>query len=365
LSGGGGARDGGIVVTGIGVVTSVGSQAAQALTSIAAGICRFRELPEFHPLVRDTGQHFPAGVVAAPADTLTKGLSGVPRLLALGRPALQEALADAELDDSRIREADVLVAGADRADTRAGSRAATILPARLLGPLAAKAEPAALRYFPSGSAAGLIALDAGMQRLRRHESGLCVVGGVDSWLDTGTLAALDGARRLKTAEITDGFVPGEAAAFLVLERAADAARRGRVPYARCNDVQVAREEHTVDKDTVCTGEGLTRCLRPAVDQLRAGGRPARAVLCDLNGESYRSTEWAYALARVFQAERAPPPTTLVHPADCIGDVGGASAAVLIALGARAIKRRPRDWDPVLVWCSSDGGDRAACSLEAA
>jgi 3-oxoacyl-[acyl-carrier-protein] synthase-1 len=354
----------GVVITGIGVATSVGSQAPQALTSIAAGICRFREIRSFQPAVRDLGQHFPANAVGAPADVLGGSRSGVERLLALGRPALEEALADAELDDEGdLRDVDLLLAGAERPGAAAGSRLATVLPHRLFGRFAERARPSSPRYFPSGSAAALAALRAAMVRLRRDESRLCVVGGVDSWLDGATLAALDAARRLKTDETPDGFVPGEAAAFVVLEREEAATRRGRAPYARCNEVHVAREEHTIDKDSVCTGQGLSRCLGPVVASLRARGRTARAVLCDLNGESYRSTEWAYALTRVFGAE-APPPATVVHPADCVGDVGAATGALLIALAARSIRRRPGDWDPTLVWCSSDGGERAACSLEA-
>jgi len=353
----------GIVVTGIGVVTSVGAHAPQALSSITAGICRFRELDDFEPEVRDPGQYFPSNAVGAPADAVASGLLGVERLLALGRPALQEALADAEIDDADLTSTDLYVAGTERGPAPERSREAVVLPARLLGAVARQTAPAASRYFPSGSAGALLALQAGMARLERGECRYCVVGGVDSWLDPETLAAVDQARRLKTEEVQDGFVPGEAGAFVVIERASDAARRGRVPYARCNDVYVGREEHTIEKmDSVCTAQGLTECLRLVVERLRGSGRSARVALCDLNGESYRSTEWAYALTRTFAVNQDAAPA-VVHPADCIGDTGAASGAVLLALAARGIRRRRRDWDPVLIWCSSDKGTRAACSME--
>jgi 3-oxoacyl-[acyl-carrier-protein] synthase-1 len=245
-----------------------------------------------------------------------------------------------------------------------------VLGPRLVAAVAPRAKAVRTTYLPGGSAAALLALDGAVRRLRRGECRRAVVGGVDSWLDRGTLAWLDGARRLKTAEVQDGFIPGEAAAFVVVERAADAARRGRAPYARCSDVFTAREANTIEVDTVCTAQALTDCLRPAVADLRGQGdrantaRTARAVLCDLNGESYRSTEWAYALTRVFGAE-SPPPPVLLHPADCVGDVGAASGALLLAAAAWAIRRQPARWDASLLWCSSDKGERAACWLGSA
>ena len=352
-----------IVITGIGVVTSVGYQAPQTLTSILAGICRFKELSSFQAKVRDPSQHFPEPAIAAPASALTDGLVGIERLLALGRPALQEALADANLDDKDLVDTEVLLAGGQRPETAAASRTGTVLGARLIAPIARGMRLPAPRYFPAGSAGALLALDVGMQRMQQGQCRRCVVGGVDSWLDTETLAELDRIRRLKTAEIPDGFLPGEAAAFVVIERAVDAARRRRTAYARCSGVFTAQESSTIEGNGVCTAQALSSCLRGAVDGLRRNGKLARAVLCDLNGESYRSTEWAYALARVFQGDRSPPPATLTHPADCVGDVGAATGALLLALGAHAINHEPGIWDATLVWCSSDKGERAACSLE--
>jgi 3-oxoacyl-[acyl-carrier-protein] synthase I len=191
----------------------------------------------------------------------------------------------------------------------------------------------------------------------------CVVGASDSWLDPETLIELDETRRLKTEEIRDGFIPGEAAAFVVLERADTALQRHHPAYARCSEVSIAQESNTRDVDSVCTGQALAECLYPVTARLRRSSSPLRAVLCDLNGESYRATEWAYAYARVFRDSANPCPRTLLHPADCIGDVGAATGALLLTFGAWMIKRDPDRWNSSLIWCSSDKGARACCSLE--
>jgi 3-oxoacyl-[acyl-carrier-protein] synthase-1 len=95
-------------------------------------------------------------------------------------------------------------------------------------------------------------------------------------------------------------------------------------------------------------------------ELHKRQRPADVVLCDLNGESYRATEWSYAMARTFRDGQAVPP--LVHPADCLGDVGAATGGVLLALAAAAMKKGLAPWKTALVWCSSDNGERAACAV---
>ena len=59
--------------------------------------------------------------------------------------------------------------------------------------------------------------------------------------------------------------------------------------------------------------------------------------------------------------RQMPITTLEHPADCVGDAGAASGALMLALGALGL----HDGDvagPCLIWCASDGPERAAATL---
>ena len=81
--------DTGVVVTGIGAVTSVGHDAPSSLSSVRAGIARFVEVPGYEPVVRDPAVRFPEPLVAAPALGITDGLVGIERLLSLGAPALR------------------------------------------------------------------------------------------------------------------------------------------------------------------------------------------------------------------------------------------------------------------------------------
>jgi 3-oxoacyl-[acyl-carrier-protein] synthase-1 len=95
--------------------------------------------------------------------------------------------------------------------------------------------------------------------------------------------------------------------------------------------------------------------------LKEQGRKLDAVLCDLNGEVYRSKEWGYALIKAFQGDMPVPPI-LIHPSDCIGDVGAAIGGILVGLSCYSMKMDHVNWNDAVIWCSSDDGERAALSV---
>lgn len=349
-----------VVITGMGLVTSIGHHAPQTVTSIRAGITRFVEVPQYEPIVRDPAVYFSEPLIATPATYITDGLAGIERLFALSVPALQEALTDAKLKDSDLKDTMLFVAGGQRPDIKAGSRLATVFVPRL----ASRVSKVSFRrfvYFPNGTAGFLLALQQGMDLLKQGACTHCVIGGVDSWLDLETLSWLDNLRRLKSETNVDAFVPGEAAAFVVVELQSYALQRGVEAYAQCGEVIVAEEKHTIWAETVCTAEALSHCLKYVVNDLVKRGKSQDAILCDLNGESYRSTEWGYATTKVFR-DNCPAPTIMIHPSDCLGDVGAAIGGILVSLVAFSMKLNYVDWNAALIWCSSDDGERAASSV---
>ena len=55
----------------------------------------------------------------------------------------------------------------------------------------------------------------------------------------------------------------------------------------------------------------------------------------------------------------------MHPADCIGEVGAASGALLIACAAAALAKAPPGAAPALLWTAADTDHRMALTLEQA
>jgi 3-oxoacyl-[acyl-carrier-protein] synthase-1 len=153
-------------------------------------------------------------------------------------------------------------------------------------------------------------------------------------------------------------VPGEAAAFLVLERHSAVQKRNAQALAKLVGIGYAIESNSIYDKSPCTGDGLTSAIRSALEGL--DGSTLTLVVCDLNGERYRATEWGLALPRSFGASA--PPELLWHPADCLGDCGAAAGALNVVFGALALARRSVADGSVLVWGSSDDGERGAALL---
>lgn len=348
-----------VVITGLGLMTAVGHKVKQAVTSMRASVMRLSEYPAYEPIVRDPAVQFPEPLIAAPVTGITDGRNGIERLFALAEPALREALAGAGLSEADAKGAALLVACGEGPGRGAGSRLATVFAPRLAQRVfeAARVEAQCVH---AGTAGVLVALHQAAAWLRDNVCQQCVIGGVDSWLDAETLIWIDEARRLKSAGIVDGFVPGEAAAFLIVELLSSARQRQAEPYAVCGDVALAEEKNTIWTESPCVGEGLAQCLKPVLADLVKQLKPPGIALCDLNGESYRSSEWGFAIPRVFQGGLTVPP--LFHPADCTGDVGAAAGGILLALAAFSLNKKLAAWPSALVWCSGDTGQRAACSL---
>jgi 3-oxoacyl-[acyl-carrier-protein] synthase-1 len=333
------------------MVTSVGYEVPVAATSVRAGLQRFVEM-------EDESDREGEPVVGAPVALLR----GHPTpLIEMMTMAAGEAFASAFPSGAIAQPLWVSVS--------AGPTPASGPP---LGRYPLERLQAALGHVPlapdsevidSGyHTAVLEAVARGVQRLHQRAATACVVGGVDSLLGTERLAWLDAHDRLKTGYNPHGLIPGEAAAFVVLEREADARARSAVCWARLGPVGTGKEENPIGSDRPCLGQGLSAAIAQATANYREPPRSLLGILCDLNGEPYRANEWGLARSRVLRWARE---VKVWHPADCLGDTGAATGAVLLALGARALKKGYAPTPELLVWAGADDGQRAAVFLAAA
>jgi 3-oxoacyl-[acyl-carrier-protein] synthase-1 len=192
----------------------------------------------------------------------------------------------------------------------------------------------------------------------------CILLGVDSYLTADRLEHLDGLYRVRSARNVDGFLPGEGASALLIEPPARAQARGARALSKVAAVGLGAEPNTVASDRQSSGAGLCRAITSALEARPRGAAPGGAawVVCDLNGESYRSFEWGVAQTRL--AERLGSPSALWHPADSFGDIGAATPGALIACAGAAFRRGYAPAPESIVYCASDGGLRAAAVVMA-
>jgi 3-oxoacyl-[acyl-carrier-protein] synthase I len=335
-------------IVGRGAVTPVGFDAAVTAASVRANLSRFRETD----LVDSAGDP----IVMSLAGFIGPELRDLHRLKVLALPAVHEAVAPlAEVGVAAVP----LVCGV-HLERRAEDSA---LAAALMNELVSAVpmlDRNSSRCLAAGHASALLGLEMAAQWIRGGHTDVALVGGVDTYCDADTVEWLDETGRLHSSQHKDGFVPGEGAAFCALMSAEVATRYGLRPLAEIVGCASASEPYPLMSTGTCIGEGLTTTLREALATDATQAKPADWTICDMNGESFRSREWVYAYLRTGKKHRDP--LQIWHPADCYGDVGAASGAVLANIAIAAWDREYARGDQALVWTSSDNGYRAAALL---
>ena len=196
----------------------------------------------------------------------------------------------------------------------------------------------------SGHAAGLEAIAAGAQVLRADEATVVIAGGVEE-LCAATYAAAACSGRLYRDDTPSnghwpgpfagrGVVPGEGSACLILERAPDAYARHSNVLAEISGVATAFDPCAFAKHEA-QAEPMIAVIR---DALEASGITPDQVDCVISGaQGHPATDEAEAeaLARVFVRRRVP----VVAICSQLGDTHGAMGAFQAAAAVLAIQHR--------------------------
>ena len=210
----------------------------------------------------------------------------------------------------------------------------------------------------TGRAGGLQALIEACERVRTGVTPAAVALGVDSYLASAIIAQLVAEGRVKTEQNSDGFIPSEAAAAVVICSRDAAERAGWAPLARIAGTGSASEPGSLRSGDVCRGNGLTDAISAALSGLDEG-QQVREVYASFTGEAYWSKEWGAAAIR--HRPRLHDQVAMHHPGDCWGEVGAACGPALVALAVAGIAKGYRN-APALVFASGDGSERAATLL---
>jgi 3-oxoacyl-[acyl-carrier-protein] synthase-1 len=344
------------VVVGVGIVSPVGLSLPETAASARARIARLREIQwrdrRFEPLI--VGRVPDDGLPELAPKLVDMHLQyREARMLRLAQVALEEVLKPVAGKDIALP---LLLGLPEHHTTR------PIDPRSFLAKLAHQAQvrlnPALSVAVPKGRAGGLMALRRTRALLESNEAEFVLVGGVDSLIDLYVLGTLDMQGRIRNEINSDGFSPGEGAAFLLLTREATAAKQGVKPLARVLGYGQGFEPGHLYADEPYLGEGLAACLA-ALFAETPPPKPVGCVFSSFNGERYWGKE--FGVARLRNSTLFAPDHPMEHPAECFGDLGAAHGPALAALAVHGIQQGYRR-EPCLVYASSDYGDRAAILL---
>lgn len=344
-----------IVVVGVGMMTPVGLSAAETTASVRAGTMRFTETSfmdrRFDPftLAEVPEQGLPELQDSLDGPGLT---SRERRMLRLASMPLAECLELLPPGDP----APPLHVALPESETAVPLDGAKFLAALELQ-VGRRFQPTRSAADYQGRAGGLRAIDAASIAVAAGAR-FAIAGGVDTFRDPYVLGTLDLEGRVKSSASPDGFIPGEAASFLLLTTEHVAESLGIPPLAVLSRVAIGKEPGHLYSDEPYRGQGLASTLQ-ALLQDGADSRPIHDVYSSMNGESHWAKEWGVAYLRnrtAFSEEHG-----MHHPADCYGEIGAAAGPAMVGMAAIGIRYGYRP-PPSLVYASSDRGDRAAITV---
>lgn len=208
-------------------------------------------------------------------------------------------------------------------------------------------------------ALGRAGLSAALSRaswlLQQHELQAVIVAGTDSLLEPHTLNELLGQGRLLVPGNSDGFVPGEAAAAVLLTPVQDD-RPGLFIAGHAQDSEAGR----VDGSVPSRAQGLTRAMRAALSRAECAYGDLQFQCSDQNGEAFYTREAAHAVTRLAPVGGHKLP--LVTLADCIGEVGAAMGPAMLAHLSHQMPHPLGPGDCGLLHLAGDDGLRCAAVL---
>jgi hypothetical protein len=208
----------------------------------------------------------------------------------------------------------------------------------------------------------LFAVERAARRLLAGEIELALVAGFGVRTDEMAVAKAAAEGRAIGPGRSWGYVPGDAAAAILLASERGLQRLALPSQSTLVAVASAGEPNPPGAAMPCVGRGVTEAVRKVLAVLPGSGRVAR-VICDLNGERARTDEWGFTLPRV--AGQLSDPGAFLAPANTWGDCGAANGLLLLVLAVAINRREGATGSHSLIWTSSDGRERAAALVRTA
>jgi 3-oxoacyl-[acyl-carrier-protein] synthase I len=332
-----------LAIVNTGLISAVGLSAPAACAAIRAGIANSSE----SSFVNAAGERIVAHQV--PFEHPWRGLA---KLAKMAAAAIEEALRQIPRKEWQRIPLVLCVAEQDRPGRLAGLEE-DLLPeifAELRG------EPAAQSAIvPHGRTGIGRALAYARDLLANPGVERVLVAATDSYLTAETLREYDRRGRLLTSKNSNGFIPGEGAAALLVEPTAAATQ------LRCNGVGFATEPAHIESEDPLRAEGLVRAVRNALGDAGCAMGDLDFRITDISGEHYYFKEAAHALSRLLKVRKEE--FDLWHPAQCIGETGAVIGVASIVVLHAACHKGYVPGSNILFHAGNDSGERTALILK--
>lgn len=212
-------------------------------------------------------------------------------------------------------------------------------------------DAASSQLFTTGRAGGLQAVAAAFDYFAETGNDFALVGGVETYHGChDRLHQLEWEGRLHSRRSFEGFVPGEAAGFLLLCSEKAFQKYNPQSYLKMYKPGLSEEPGHLYSDEPYTGEALAKAVSISIAEVST--KRIDTIYSTMNGESFFAKE--FGIASIRNSRQIDENLTHRHPADCYGDIGAASAPVLLSFICEDQSTRH-----TALWCSSDMAHRGA------
>jgi hypothetical protein len=370
-----------IAVTGMGMISALGFDVQTCCAAARVGISRAREIEEITVFDELEGELLP--VTGHGVAEIADGFEGGGRLVRLGAMALGDLFNGPLADQTNRLEEPLFIAlpggyywiESHKRDLCAvkdlpfnpleailfeNGKRRMEYGDRIVSRLAQSTdyifvEDKSRVYY--GEQAGMIfALSDAVAAINAGEMESCIIGGVDSLLDSRTINALFELDLLRTPLNSTGIFPGEAAAFVRIEKYSAAAANHKKVFALVDGISTHKTEEHRFSPSLPQCQALLDCLTRTYEAcLPLKERPGKTI-GNLNGDDWHAKEWSHAIVKAPSHLRD---LDLTLPALSLGEVGAATAAVMLCTGIQALHRHYAQTNLLQAWVSADDGSKGS------
>jgi 3-oxoacyl-[acyl-carrier-protein] synthase-1 len=330
------------------MVCPVGLKAPAACAAMRGGIANFRALDYWDNAAEPIIGAFVPGL---------EGLKHHERLIEMLTTAVAECLMQ---DPDREFDGIPIFVGLSEPERPGSSSMGHSVIPTLEGKLGVRFHPTLSRLVQSGHTAVFEALVMARKLLDEARVRACLICAGDSYLSARSLNWLDQHARLKTADNSDGVIPGEAAAAILVHNKLNSADQISVEVV---GLGFANESAHVLSEEPLFAHGLTAATRMALAEASIDMHLVDFRISDVTGESYGFKEQSLTLSRCMKVRRERQP--LWHCSDSIGDTGAAAGACELVVGFTSFLKGYAPGPCALCFTSSVGGARASAVLRCA
>ncbi|MBU1424474.1 MAG: hypothetical protein KKH12_10465 [Gammaproteobacteria bacterium] len=159
-------------------------------------------------------------------------------------------------------------------------------------------ETATFRILSNNTGSSTSALRTAIAELNEGKWQAVIFGGSDSMISIDACIKLDEEEHLNAIGKTEGLVPGEGAAFVVLQSAETAKTNASPALAYLQGLGIAAEPNARDADLTAT-EGLSTAINLAIAQAGIAATDIQGIVHGLGAETVQAIEWYQASKKIW------------------------------------------------------------------